>query len=94
MNFETESEQAHFMTKSERDTLKAFARRTENLENALIMIAHWMSCQMDISFSAYAANWAAAQTNIDVEAIRRQWPLKEARMIADNETGWGSYLRK
>lgn len=83
----------HVMTKGEREELKQFARRGENLEQLIIIISHWMSCAMDVSFSGYAAQWAAANTKEDISALRKQWPLQSPRMIADNSTAWGSYLK-
>ncbi len=82
----------HVMFYQEREELKKFARNGENLEQILIIISHWMSCAMDVSFSGYAAQWAAANTKEDVSAIRKQWPLTLPRMIADDSTAWGSYL--
>ena len=87
-----EYEAIHSMTYAECEGLKAFARKGENLEQALIMISHWMICGFDVTFSGYAANWAAANKNEDVEAIRRQWPLTGKRMIADNGTAWGGTI--
>lgn len=81
----------HSMTLAERETLKRFAREGKNLEQTIIMISHWMGCQVDVSFSGYAANWAVANTVEDVSAMRACWPLTEGRMIADNSTAWGSY---
>lgn len=83
----------HVMSLKERETLKEFARRGENLEQIVIIIAHWMSCAMDVSFSGYAAQWAAANTKDDLSALRKQWPLESPRMIADNSTAWGSYMQ-
>ena len=82
----------HVMTYAERETLKRFARQGDNLDQALIAVAHWLSCGMDISFSGYVANWAAANQHDDVAAIRAQWPLTGPRMIANNATAWGSFL--
>lgn len=84
----------HVMTYDEREALKQFARRGQNLEQTLIMLAHWMRCDIDVSFSGYAANWAAANTREDVSAMREQWPLTTPRMIADDSTSWGSFLSK
>lgn len=81
----------HCMTYSEREQLKAFARRGECLSDLLIAIAHWMRCEADVSFSKYVANWAVAHTQSDVSAIRSEWPLSSPRMIADGLTDWGSY---
>ena len=41
----------HVMFYQEREELKKFARNGENLEQILIIISHWMSCAMDVSFS-------------------------------------------
>jgi hypothetical protein len=93
MNIELHNEESpnHVMTLPEREVLKEFARKGMNLEQIIIMIAHWMSCNIDVTFSGYAANWAVANTMEDVTAIRKQWPLSGPRMIADNMTSWGSY---
>ena len=88
-----EKELRHSMTYSERAELKQFARKGKNLEQALAMIAHWMACNLDVTFSGYAANWAAARTHDDVSAMRKQWPLSAPRMIADNASEWGSALK-
>lgn len=81
----------HVMYYNEREELKAFARRGENLEQTVIMIAHWMSCMSDVSFTDYASNWAIANTRENVNAMRIQWPLTKSRMIADDLTTWGIY---
>jgi hypothetical protein len=78
------------MTYEEREQLKEFARRGENLEQTLFMIAHWMRCTQDVSFSGFAANWATANRSEAVSAILRQWPLVGDRFIADNSSEWGS----
>ncbi|RQP21802.1 hypothetical protein [Piscinibacter terrae] len=88
-----DDEQKHSMTYQEREQLKQFARKGQNLEQTLIMISHWMSCGHDVTFSGYAANWAAANSRDDVGAIRQQWPLTGPRMIADDRTEWGSAVR-
>ena len=92
MDLSDEQPSPHVMTYAEREALKVFARQGENLDQALIAIAHWLSCGMDVSFSGYIANWAAANQHDDVAAIRAQWQFSGARMIADNSSGWGSYL--
>lgn len=83
----------HCMTYSEREKLKQFARRGEELTDMLIAIAHWMRSEQDVSFSAYVANWAAAQAKLEDSVIRMEWPLVDSRMIADELSEWGSYLR-
>lgn len=83
----------HCMTYSEREKLKQFAQRGEELADVLIAIAHWMRIEQDVSFSAYIANWAVAQAKPDASAIRTEWPLVGSRMIADGSSVWGSYLR-
>ena len=88
-----ELELAHSMTFAEREQLKQFARSGRNLEQALVMICHWMRCAADVTFSGYAANWAVAKTTEEVGAIRDQWPLQGPRMIADNSTEWGSAVK-
>lgn len=88
-----EKESLHSMTYKEREQLKQFARRGKCLEQALVMIAHWMRCSQDVTFSGYASNWAAAQTQEDVSAIREQWPLTGPRMIANDRTEWGSAVK-
>ena len=88
-----ELEVAHSMSFAEREKLKQFARGGRNLEQALIMISHWMRTDVDVTFSGYAANWAAANTREDVSAIREHWPLQGPRMIADNLTAWGSAVK-
>jgi hypothetical protein len=92
MQFDDETPPMHCMTYAEREALKKFARTGQDLEQALVMISHWMSCSQDVSFSAYAANWVAAQATADVPSMHQYWPLKAPRMIADNSTAWGSYL--
>lgn len=94
MFLDTEQAPPHCMTYEERESLKQFARAGKGLPDALIMIAHWMRCQHDVSFTAYASNWAVAQNGEGVSAIRDQWPLRDSRMIADGETTWGSFLKK
>lgn len=94
MDIEDEQPFLHGMTFPEREELKQFARRGENLEETIIMLAHWMSCGMDVSFSGYAANWCVATKASDVSAMRLQWPLNAPRMIADGSTAWGSFLKK
>ena len=84
----------HCMTYSEREQVKQFARRGEGLADVLIAITHWMRCAQDISFSAYIANWAIAQTQSDLTVVKNEWPLSSSRMIADGSTEWGSYLLK
>ena len=83
----------HCMTYSEREELKQFAQRGEDLADVLIAIAHWMRSEQDVSFSAYVANWAVAQAKPDSSAIRTKWPLVDSRMIADGSSEWGSYFR-
>ncbi len=83
----------HSMTYKEREQLKKFARQGLCLDQALIMISHWMGCGHDVTFSGYASNWAVAQAHEDVQAIRDQWPLNEPRMIADGRTEWGSAIK-
>lgn len=79
------------MTHSEREGLKQFASRRKNLHETLVMIAHWMRQPKPVAFGLYAANWAAAEQRLDVEAMRCQWPLIGKRMIADNCSDWGSF---
>ncbi len=79
------------MTYDEREHLKAFADQGENLAEVVVMIAHWMREPMFVPFGLYAAHWAAAQQTSDVSAMRHHWPLEGRRMIADNQTAWGSY---
>ena len=93
MDFEDEAAPLHSMTYREREALKGFARSGENLQEMIIYIAHWLRCDMDVSFSGYVAHRAASETAVDVSAIRRQWPLVEPRMIADGSSEWGSYLK-
>lgn len=76
------------MTYDEREALKSFSREGKNLEEALIMIAHWMRQETKIQFSEYAANWAAAHQERDVTAMREKWPLVGPRKIADNGSDW------
>lgn len=76
------------MTYDEREILKVFAREGKNLEAVLIMIAHWMRQETQICFSEYAANWAAAQQEVDVTAMMETWPLVGKRKIADNGSDW------
>ena len=93
MNVEDETPPLHSMTYSEREALKSFARAGESLEELIVFIAHWLRCPMDVSFSGYVAHRAAAETAVDVSAIRRQWPVNGPRMIADGSSEWGSYLK-
>ncbi len=67
----------HSMTFKEREELKAFARKGLNISETLIMISHWMSCAIDVTFTGYASNWAAANLTDDVSAMRLQWPLEK-----------------
>lgn len=83
----SESNPHHSMSYQEREELKAFAYRGEDLAKALIMIAHWMRQAQNVTFTKYAANWAAANPE-GTSAIREQWPLTEKRFIADNESDW------
>ena len=85
---------SHRMTLKERESLKRFARQGVRLEQTLIMISNWMSCMQDVSFTAYAANWAVAVEPENENALKEQWPLTDRRMIADGETAWGSYLKR
>lgn len=82
----------HSMSFAECESLKDFARKSKNLKETLIMISNWMACGFDVTFTGYAANWAAANLTDDVSAMRHQWPLQGPRMIADNLTGWGSTI--
>lgn len=92
MDFDDEAAPLHSMTYPEREALKVFARSGENLQEMIIYIAHWLRCDMDVSFSGYVAHRAASETAVDVSAICRQWPLVGPRMIADGSSEWGSYL--
>lgn len=92
MDFEDEAAPLHSMTYPEREALKAFARSGKNLEEIIIYIAHWLRCEIDVSFSGYVAHRAASEIAVDVSAIREQWPLTGPRMIADGSSEWGSYL--
>lgn len=76
------------MTYDEREALKSFARKGKNLEEALIMITHWMRQEAKIQFSEYASNWAAANQENDVTAMIEQWPLSGPPKIADNGSDW------
>lgn len=78
------------MTYDEREALKEFARKGINLEETIIMIAHWHRQDVRVSFTDYAANWAAAESRTDVTAMRKQWPLIGKRHIADNYSDWHS----
>ena len=78
------------MTYDEREALKSFAQKGKNLEEALIMIAHWMRQETKVQFSEYAANWAAANQENDVIAMREQWHLSGSRKIDDNGSDWKS----
>lgn len=79
---------SHAMTYAEREALKTFARNNENLEETIIMIAHWMRQDLDIGFSNYAANWAIGHRETNVKAMLRQWPLKGERHIKDGGSDW------
>ncbi|HRD97926.1 MAG TPA: hypothetical protein PLA97_16180 [Rubrivivax sp.] len=85
-----ETEYPKAMTYDEREELKRFARRGKNLEEVVIMIANWMSCGVDVTFTGYAANWIAANNTGNLEAMASTWPLTGPRMIADDSTAWGS----
>lgn len=91
MNIDDAQDFPHVMTFAERESLKDFARSGRSLDQALIMIAHWMRCNIDVTFAGYAANWAEANQTDDVSALRQHWPLSGPRMIADNSSDWGSY---
>ncbi len=67
-----EPESLHSMTHQEREQLKQVARRGKCLEQALVMISHWMRCSHDVTFSGYASNWAAAQL---LEDVIKPFPL-------------------
>lgn len=84
---------AFHMTYEEREHLKVFADQDESLAEVIFMIAHWMRQPEAVPFSNYAANWAAAHTSSDVAAMRQHWPLTGPRMIANGQSGWGSYGR-
>lgn len=79
---------SHAMTYDEREALKAFARSNENLMETIVMIAHWMRQDIEISFSNYAANWAIGHQETDVKVMRRQWPLNGKRHIKDGGSDW------
>ncbi|MEN9842498.1 MAG: hypothetical protein RLZZ612_327 [Pseudomonadota bacterium] len=81
-------EQPQVMTYQEREQLKRFASKGENLKEAIVMIAHWMRQTTKISFSEYASNWAVAH-NIDL--MKKEWPLTGKRKIADNYSDWDSF---
>jgi|CXWL01.1.fsa_nt_gi hypothetical protein len=87
-----ESESFHAMTYAEREELKHFALRGECLADTLLMITHWMRQTQDITFTGYASNWAAANRDRGIEAMRRQWPLAGQQLIADRSSEWGSSL--
>ena len=80
------------MTYHERESLKCTAWGDQATE-VLIMIGHWMRQGERVPFSAYAANWAEAQTLRNVSLLRARWPLRGARRIADNCSDWDSYGR-
>lgn len=82
----TDTSQA--MTYDEREALKAFARNNKNLQETIIMIAHWMRQDTKINFSNYAANWAAGHQETDVKAMLEEWPLKGKRHIKDGGSDW------
>lgn len=83
----------HVMTYKERESLKQFARNGLGLDQALLMIAHWMRVDQDITFSGYAANWAIANEVDPMGPLKIQWPHSGIRMIADGKSDWGSYCR-
>ena len=76
------------MVYEEREALKQFARQGANSEETLIMIAQWMRHNVRVPFSDYAANWTAANLRENLVAMRKQWPLKGTRHIADNGSDW------
>ena len=78
------------MTFEEREVLKRFAYQGENLKEVVVMIANWMSCGVDVTFTGYAANWIAANNIGSLDAMASTWPLTGPRMIADDTTAWGS----
>lgn len=92
MFIDDEDAPMHCMTYSEREKLKRFAQRGEDLADVLVAIAHWMRSEQDVSFTAYVANWAIAQAKSEASAIRVEWPLVDSRMIADGSSEWGSYF--
>lgn len=87
-----EEEYFHTMTYAEREGLKAFAARGECLAETLLMIAHWMPHSQDVTFSGYASNWAEANRNQNVGAMRKQWQFTGPRFIADDSSDWGGAL--
>jgi hypothetical protein len=76
------------MTYDEREALKAFARDNQNLQETILMIAHWMRQDTKINFSSYAANWAAGHRETDATAMQKEWPLKGTRHIKDGGSDW------
>lgn len=84
----------HVMTYEERESLKAYARTGVGLDQALLMIAHWMRVAQDVTFSGYAGNWAVANEPDPNGPLKAHWPLNGRRMIADGSSEWGSYLRR
>ena len=85
-----ETEYLKSMTYEEQEALKRFAHQGENLEETLVMIANWMSCRVDVTFTEYASNWIVANNTGNLQAMASTWPLTGRRMIADNSTAWGS----
>ena len=94
MDIIDEAAPPHLMTYLEREALKAFARNGHSLDQALLMIAHWMRTGQDVTFSGYAANWAVANESDPRGPLKAKWPLTAPRMIADGSSEWGSYLRR
>lgn len=84
----------HSMTYEERESLKAFARKGVGLDQALIMITHWMRSAQDVTFSGYAGNWAAANEQDPQGPLKAHWPLSGSRMIADGSSEWGSAVKR
>jgi hypothetical protein len=79
------------MSYEEREALKqlagdlSYAGKTHDLKELITMIAHWMRCSLNVTFSDYAANWADVQTQEGVEAIRQKWPLNSAATVIKAE---------
>lgn len=79
---------AQAMNYDEREALKAFAQDNQNLQETILMIAHWMRQDTKINFSSYAANWVAGHQTTDVTPMQKEWPLKGARHIKDGGSDW------
>lgn len=89
-----ENETPQVMTYKEREHLKeCIPFFGDEARHVLTMIAHWHRQSTPVSFTRYAANWAAAQTQRGCSTLRQAWPLEGPRMIQDGCSDWNSYMK-